>query len=283
MAAREFGGNPALWQKNRTALLNDGWLEAGDLEWQPDEGTFKPPAGTPAQWTTEKNRAGGKVISEIEELQQLMIDDRDRYMWEIDAQADGVADYFISYLGANAQRHPWTIEYIGCGLAIGNIAYMYYKSKFRRARPSVLCPGLIPPFGPPGHPSFPSGHSFLGHFISLLLLEIPTLRQRYGLFTARGSPCDPVNPNPPGGGGGAPPPNPLAGTGEIKSPMFWLAARLAKNRERLGVHYASDSAASRHLAAGIWRELLHRGGPPPCPTLVAVLNHAIAEWPTKLP
>jgi hypothetical protein len=79
--------------------------------------------------------------------------------------------------------------------------------------------------------------------------------------------------------------NPLAGSREISSPLLWLAGRLAKNRERLGVHYASDSTGSRHLAAGIWRALLHDSTPSRiyCPTLSSVLAHAIAEWPTKWP
>jgi hypothetical protein len=91
-----------------------------------------------------------------------------------------------------------------------------------------------------------------------------------------------------GGGGPAPVPaillaNPLMGRGELVSPLLWLGERIAKNRERLGVHYASDSAGSRHIAAGIWRALLHDSTTSRiyCPTLRTVLNHAIAEWPTK--
>jgi membrane-associated phospholipid phosphatase len=206
-----------------------------------------------------------------------MQDDRDRYLAEIDVQADGLAEYFFGFLGVSSGRYPWTMELINCGLAIGNIAYMWYKAYFKRVRPSFLCPGLVPPFGPPGHPSFPSGHSFLGHFIGLLLLEIPALQQRYGLFTVfDGTPGGAINPNP---GGGA---NPLAGRGEIKSPMLWLAQRLAKNRERLGVHYPSDSAGSRHLAAAIWRALLHDTHLD-CPTLKTVLARAKSEWPTNWP
>jgi membrane-associated phospholipid phosphatase len=141
-------------------------------------------------------------------------------------------------------------------------------------RPSVLCPGLIPPFGPPAHPSFPSGHSFLGHFIALLLLEIPMLAQRHGIF----------DPNKPAGTPGKAPANTneLRGRTEIKSPLLWLAQRLAKGRERLGVHYPSDSSGSRHLAAGIWYALLHENKPDAridCPTLRTVLRHAVAEWP----
>ena len=196
-----------------------------------------------AAWTNEKKRAWERVIVEIEQLRQLMEDDREQYLEEIDFQADGLAGYFYSMLGVSGGRRPWTVEYISCGMALGNIAYMHYKDQFRRARPSVLCPGLVPPFGPPGHPAFPSGHSFLGHLLSLLLLEIPAIRQRYGLFTGKdGSPGEAIDPDPPQPGNapaGVPPRNPLYGNGELQSPLLWLSQRLAKNRERLGVHYVS--------------------------------------------
>jgi membrane-associated phospholipid phosphatase len=214
------------------------------------------------------------VRAEIEELQMLMQDDRDRYLAEIEMQADGLADYVIHFLAADRGRHPWTVELISCGLAIGNIAYMSYKQQFGRVRASFLCPGLIPPFGPPGHPSFPSGHSFLGHLIALLLLEIPALAARYGIFPA---------PAPAGSPGQRPAQTSLAGRGELRSPLLWLAQRLAKNRERLGVHYISDSMGSRHLAAGIWWALLHEPSAAArivCPSLQQVLIRASAEWPS---
>jgi hypothetical protein len=144
----------------------------------------------------------------------------------------------------------------------------------------VLCPGLVPAFGPPGHPSFPSGHSFLGHLLSLLLLEIPAICHRYGLFDGDdGSPGKAIDPE-------TPPRNPLHGSGPLRSPLLWLSQRLAKNRERLGVHYVSDSTASRHLAAAIWRALLHETDADKaisCPTLRSVLAKATAEWPTDIP
>jgi len=366
MAACEFGGQYESWQFGRTDLIANGWLEADDLAWQPDEARR---TGT-AAWNAERDRAWTIVRAEINELQMLMQDDRDRYLAEIDVQADGLADYIIAFIDASQGRCPWTIELVHCGLAIGNVAYMYYKQQFKRVRPSTLCPGLVPAFGPPAHPAFPSGHSFLGHLIALLLLEIPALRQRYGIFELfDGTPGKKVNPSPghppdrpptivtisaanpavvtwsshglsandpvifqttgtlpspitagtiyyvlstglttdsfeisTAVGGSAVdtngsaqsgthkataiPPNPLMGRDEIKSPLLWLAQRLAKNRERLGVHYPSDSSASRHLAAAIWRALLHDTDPKKriaCPTLGSVLGHAIAEWPTKWP
>jgi hypothetical protein len=292
-----------------------------------------------------------------------MQDDRDRYLAEIDTQADNGPDYVVAFIGANGARFPWTLELIDCGIAIGNIAYSYYKAYFKRVRPSFLCPGLAPPFGPPGHPSFPSGHSFLGHLMALLLLEIPALQQRYGMFAPpySGAPGKKVEPYPivtisqaspavvtlnsPGltahglsageqvefqTSGTLPNPiaagtpyyihatgltpvsfrisatstgaaiatttagagqhtidrNPLLGRAEINSPLLWLSQRLAKNRERLGVHYMSDSMASRHLAAALWRALLHEKDDTKridCPTLKSVIGHAQAEWPTPWP
>jgi hypothetical protein len=462
MAAREFGGEPRQWQFDRADLLAKGWLEPLDLAWQPDP-QLNPrgnPAATPADWlawSNAKNHAFKSIRGEIEQLQMLMQDDRDRYLAEIIEQADGLADYIIAFIDANQARYPWTIELINCGLAIGNIAYFYYKQHFKRVRPSTLCPGLAPPFGPPMHPSFTSGHSFLGHLIALLLLEVPALRQRYGMFvrpfngtpgravdpyptvtisqanpavvtlsvlrahglkpgdqiqfqqippalavtisetnpavvtvngptahglnagdrvqfqqipgssppplpapigpppatyyvlpagltanafefsaTSGGTPVDTsagggspvpaiILPNPPpapivvgttyyvllvgltansfefsatspgapistAGTGGSPVPavllkNPLMGRGELRSPLLWLGERIAKNRERLGVHYPSDSSGSRHIAAGIWRALLHDRSKSriDCPTLHTVLGHAKAEWRTRWP
>jgi hypothetical protein len=362
MAGREFGGQYPLWQFKRDDLLAKGWLESLDLAWQPD-----PKLAGGANWQATKDAAWTAIRAEIDELQQLMQDDRDRYLAEIELQADNGPDYIVAFLGASMPRYPWTIELINCGLAIGNLAYSYYKAAFKRVRPSLLCPGLVPPFGPPGHPSFTSGHSFLGHLMALFLLEVPGIQQRFGTFDPPfdGSPGRGVDPYPtvtitmgnpasnpaivnlssPGltshglsagdrvvfqstdpanntlpsqvsagttyyvlqtgltpasfqisatsGGGaiatsssgsGTIDRNPLTGRGAINSPLLWLSQRIAKNRERLGVHYASDSMGSRHLAAAVWRALLHETDPTKridCPTLKSVLGHAKAEWPTK--
>ena len=265
LAAREFAANGSIWNLSPPDLVTaDNWLEAADVAWRSES------LGTDAAaWTAIK--------AEINQLQQLMQDDRDRYLGEIEAQADGLADYVISFIGASQARHPWTIELISCALAIGNVAYMRWKSVFKRVRPSTLCPGLVPAFGPPEHPAFPSGHSTLGHLIALFLLEIPALEQRFGLFdtgAVKGKAIDPLLVSRL---------NPLTGTAEIASPLLWLSARLAKNRERLGVHYPSDSAAGRHLAAGLWRSLLKDVAADKridSPTLRRVLDRARAEWPT---
>ncbi|MEJ5992120.1 phosphatase PAP2 family protein [Ramlibacter sp. PS3R-8] len=265
MAAREMAVQSQRWGADSTTFLETKaaapsmyWIEPGDLAWRPATA-----AGTAA------------IKAEIVQLQQLMTDDRERYLAEIEAQADGLADYMTAFIGADGVRHPWTIELINCGLAMTNVAYMRWKSLYKRVRPSVLCPALALPFGPPAHPAFPSGHSTAGHFIALLLLEIPGLLKRFGK-----SVTDPVTLQTQTGM--AVVRKDLDGTQPINAPLLWLAARLAKNRERLGAHYASDSFAGRHLAATLWHTLLHEtraNKKIDCPSLDAVIVRAQAEWP----
>jgi hypothetical protein len=268
-AAREFASQYLAWQPAN--LVAAGWLDLHELGWRDG---WQPPGALPFV------PAQQFIANELEQLFTMMEDDRDRYLDECHVQADGLPGYVIKLLGIDVDRKPWTIELIGCCLAIGNIAYMYYKQQFRRARPSTLAPGLAPPFGPPRHPSFPSGHSFLGHLIALILMEIQEIAEIYGE--------DPPGPPPP------PPPPPPRGVrarigrqatlAEVRSnhvftgPLLWLANRMAVNRERIGVHYPSDSMASRWIAGSIWGGLTYQSGIIDCPTLNRVLDLARAEW-----
>jgi membrane-associated phospholipid phosphatase len=270
-AAREFGSQSDLWRFDRAELLDKKWVEPEDLAWTLDPGAADPVA--------ERTRANKAIRCEFEELKMLMQDDRGRYLAEIEAQADGLADYVIAFVGANRARHPWTVELISCALAISDIAYMDYKARFKRVRPSFLCPGLVPALGPPAHPSWPSGHSFAAHLIALFLLEVPGLAQRYGIFPNDADPAVAVGAQPADFAA-------LAGQGEIKSPLLWLARRVGRSREVLGVHYPSDTNASRHLAARVWWALLHPEAGAAriqCPTLRTVLLKARAEWPDRVP
>jgi hypothetical protein len=277
LAACEFAGQHTKWCFDRATLAARGWLSPDDVKWEAVANGY------------------AEIKSEIAELLELMEDDRDRYLAEINAQADGLPAYVIHFIWADADRKPWTLELIRCGLAIGNLVYMYYKALFRRVRPSTLCPGLVPPFGPPRHPSFPSGHSFLGHFIALLLLEISQVEDVFGELPGAG--LARVKPTLA---------QVMSKAYVVNGPLLWLARRLAKNRERAGVHYRSDSSASRWLAGAVWKLMtrvataaeisansdLPDATPPglgpanqvkpgnliDCPTFRHVLNMARAEW-----
>ena len=50
-----------------------------------------------------------------------------------------------------------------------------------------------------------------------------------------------------------------------------------ENRERIGVHYPSDSSASRQLAGGIWHKIFG-AKTIAVPTLSRVLDRARGEW-----
>ncbi|MBU3739549.1 MAG: hypothetical protein FGM55_11420 [Rhodoferax sp.] len=264
MAAREFASEHQKWIAPGStaadiadALKERKWLLPEHTHWL-----------APRNKRPSSGKAGFDFIKmELSQLVDCMEDSRGRYFNEALAQADGVTEYFIHFLGIEYERKSWTIMLMRSGLTIGNIVYMHYKSQFKRVRPSVLCPGLVPPFGPPRHPAFPSGHSFLGNFIALLLLEIQQVHERYGLNMDTG------------GNAGQ---KPVWNQGQLISgpqqgPLLWLANRLGVNRERMGVHYPSDTAAGRQLAWGIWNEIFNNRSIA-VPTLHRVLARARAEW-----
>jgi hypothetical protein len=216
-----------------------GW---DDLLWQPGAGGAAAAAA-----------ADGKIKAEIARLKALMEDDRDRYLAEIVAQQDGAAFYWLALLGIGESRKPWTTALIHFALRAGEMAVMHFKYKYKRPRPSFLCPGLLPPFGPPGHPAFPSGHSTQSHLMTYVLLEVDGIKRRFN------------------------------------KDLRWLANRVATNRERAGLHYRSDSAAGKHLAMGIVCGLMQRVGETfPCPeffkadggTGTGLLAEARKEWPS---
>src|SRR5262249_14169567 len=129
-------------------------------------------------------------------------------------------------------------------------AYMYFKARFKRVRPSRLCPGLAAPFGPPEHPAFPSGHSTAAHLVALCLLQVPPIAELYGVANQK-------NPNGPRS---APTAEDLRNVKPPQCPLLWLAGRIARNRERLGFHYPSDGRAGRHIAIKIWESVFYSNG-----------------------
>ena len=292
MAAREFARCHTAWRAHvdpaRDHSPQASWLqqliEPEDLQWR----VWLSPADSAADRAARRDLAWGRTHSELQALEDLLQDDRDRYLAEAAAQSDGLTDYFVHFLGIDPASKPWTMALLGCGSAIGNVLAMQYKATYKRVRPSTLCPGLVPPWGPPQHPAFPSGHSLVAHLYALLLLQIEPVAQRFGVFDdgqAVGRKPTPSEFFGPAG---------KLGYGDnMRSPLLWLAWRAAKNRERIGVHYPSDSAASRRLAAGVWQALfaseaelarIKPAGQPglDVPTLHSVLAKARAEWPSPV-
>ena len=63
---------------------------------------------------------------------------------------------------------------------------------------------------------------------------------------------------------------------EFTDQLEWLADRVALNRERAGVHYASDSRAGKFLA----QECFTRMYSNECPTIKKLIDDAAAQWQT---
>jgi hypothetical protein len=61
---------------------------------------------------------------------------------------------------------------------------------------------------------------------------------------------------------------------EYKEQLEWLAERVALNRERAGVHYASDSRAGKFLA----QECFNRMYSTECPMIKCLIDDAARQW-----
>ena len=141
---------------------------------------------------------------------------------------------------------------------VGEFQAMHYKRQpgtdpqggqiLPRPRPSQLSPALMPPIAVPGHASYPSGHSTQSHLLSGLLAQVMPAAATGVLVT--------VSPT----------------TIPSASLLDRLAERVSRNREVLGLHYPSDTAAGRNLAGQSLPLLLQ------CPTVAAYVTNAQKEW-----
>lgn len=131
---------------------------------------------------------------------------------EITAQANDFTPYWANLLSCSAASRPATWGLVLVGLQIGGLAAAYYKLRYIRARAAQVWPVIAPIIPTPAHPSYPSGHALQSHLIAeLVKLAVPTM----------GLACD------------------------------ILANRIAFNRELAGVHFPSDTAASKEIVARI--------------------------------
>jgi membrane-associated phospholipid phosphatase len=170
-------------------------------------------------WNSVKAKT--KVTGELNELVVAARDERADAFDEIIAQHDEFASYFLNLLSASS-GYPATAKLLTIASFIAGFCGMYFKGKYQRPRPTMLCPALLPPLCVPGHASFPSGHSTQAHLMAMCVGQaLPSTK-----------------------------------SAAMKCSLTKLADRIARNREIAGLHYASDSLFGKNLAKGI-RELLN--------------------------
>jgi hypothetical protein len=96
------------------------------------------------------------------------------------------------------------------------VAVFHAKRRFERARPHQLEPRLKPAIDMPAHSAYPSGHALQGYLVARVLAAI--------------FPDD-------------------------RAELMSAGDQIGFEREIAGLHYASDSAASRALGAGLYARL----------------------------
>lgn len=172
---------------------------------------------------------------------------RPSVMAEAMAQNNAILQYFAGILTFNPRSHPATCYLCAAALRIASFTVMYWKDRHNRARPSRLDPRLMPPIDPPGHASYPSGHSTQAHLIARFLEEVMPLAIK-----------------------------PTTG-GREDGPLYLMAQRIGRNREVLGLHFRSDTDAGEKLAGSIHAAMLQ------CGKVVALKAAAQLEWnPTSV-
>src|SRR3954468_16732460 len=188
------------------------------------------------------------VDAELKELAELM-EYRGGVLAEALAQRTGLWAYWRGILMFDAWSHPRTCDLVEIAARVGQFQVMHYKRLFNRARPSQYSMELLPPIDVPGHASFPSGHATEANLLSLCLAQV--------MPAVASAPAKDKNKN----------------TIPDSSPLQRMAQRVARNREVLGLHYPSDSAAGKLLAEQSFKLLLK------CKTVTQLIAEAKLEWP----
>ncbi|MEM5474119.1 phosphatase PAP2 family protein [Hoeflea sp. AS60] len=158
------------------------------------------------------------IQAEIDELlaKQFNHTDREARRHDIMEERFEVSPKFKRCLLFSAASHPRTCEIVTAMVITGRPIIFYFKDRFNRARPSQMFAEIEPMIDVPGHPAYPSGHSFQSHLIAHALSDMAPLAREH---------------------------------------MFAIAASVAENREWAGLHYRSDSQEGRNLAHRLFPEI----------------------------
>jgi membrane-associated phospholipid phosphatase len=162
-----------------------------------------------------------RVNAEIDALILAAETERADALGEILSQDSSFIGDFFGLMGGSPSTHPKTSAMMVSASMVAGMVVQHFKWLNNRRRPSQVCPALRPPIQVPGHAAYPSGHATQAFLIAHSLAAIFPKKSELGAGKA----------------------------------VQALAARIARNREIAGLHYASDTAAGIELAGAIWRTL----------------------------
>jgi membrane-associated phospholipid phosphatase len=161
------------------------------------------------------------VNAEIDALILAAETERADALGEILSQNDEFIGDFFGLIDGRPTTHPATGAMMDAASLVALTVVQHFKWLNNRRRPSQVCPALRPPIQVPGHAAYPSGHATQAFLIAASLGAIFPAKSKPGIVLA----------------------------------LQALAARIARNREIAGLHYASDTAAGIELAGAIWQTL----------------------------
>jgi len=182
----------------------------------------------------------GAQLREILEVS----DERDKRYAEIIDQhgAEGVIKYWLRMLHITPGNAPATHQLVRIARRLGEHVVMCLKEHYHVARPSHVCPAIMPMVDVPLHPSFPSGHALQSRLISLCLSITGRVRNQPAL-------------------------------------LFRLSDRVAENRVIAGLHHPLDNEAGVAAAEACF-ELLNDGTR--CPMFKELVQDAENESKRQL-
>jgi hypothetical protein len=179
--------------------------------------------------------------ADIDEMLILAVTERPEAMGEILNQHSDQQNCFMQLLMMNGNTHPATFKAMKYAARVGEVVMMYFKDKFKLARPSQVCPTLYPPVPVPGHAAYPAGHAAIAHITAKCLIEITKK--------------------------GVPPKSPY------ELALNTLADRIGLNRVIAGFHYRQDITAGAKLGTDAHAFMLN------CQIYQDQVAAAKAEWP----
>jgi acid phosphatase (class A) len=147
--------------------------------------------------------------------------DREERLDEILDQHEGAIKYWLGMLMIDPGSAPATFQLICVARLVGEVVVMCLKEEYKVARPSQVCPAIVPVVDPPVTPAFPAGHALQSHLISLCLEKAERASAQPDL-------------------------------------LFVLSNRIARNRVIAGLHYPLDNEAGV-VAAKKCFEMLEKG------------------------
>jgi len=140
--------------------------------------------------------------------------------------AEGCITYWLGMLGIEPGKHPHTYQLIRVARKLGEMIVMCLKADLDAARPSQICPAIIPAFDPPRTATYPAGHALQSYLSSYFLLRVmPGMESQQS--------------------------NKPTTWEEQHNGLFALARRVADNRVIAGVHFDIDNEAGFFIAKEI--------------------------------